>query len=57
VVVLQGNNMPHDDHHITTRSAREFSEQFPVSERLYLGEREFVYPNWKFTRYMLIGIK
>jgi len=57
VVVLQGNNMPHDDHYITTNSAREFAEQFPVTERLYLGEREFVYPNWQFTRYMLIGIK
>jgi len=42
---------------VCSNSAREFAEQFPVSERLYLGEREFVYPNWNFTRYMLIGIK
>jgi hypothetical protein len=28
-----------------------------LSECVFAGEKEFVYPNWKFTRYMIIGIK
>ena len=56
-VALQGNNMPHDDHHIHSKSLQDFVDQFPVSETLYKGQKEFVYPDWKFTRYMLIAIK
>jgi hypothetical protein len=56
-VVLQGNNMPHEDHVTVTSTLEEFCMQFPVTERLYAGELPFVYPTWKFTRYMLIGIK
>jgi hypothetical protein len=57
VVALQGNNMIHDDHHIHSRCLQEFVAQFPVTTTLYTGQKEFVYPDWKFTRYMLIGVK
>ena len=57
VVALQGNNMLHDDHHVYSLSINEFSNRYPLSEYLYQGEKEFVYPNWKFTRFMVIGVK
>jgi hypothetical protein len=56
-VALQGNNMVHDDHHVHSTSLKKFVAQFPVSETLFKGEKEFVYPDWRFTRYMLIGVK
>jgi hypothetical protein len=56
-VALQGNNMIHDDHHVHSTSLKKFVAQFPVSKTLYKGEKEFVYPDWRFTRYMLIGVK
>ena len=56
-VALQGNNMPHEDHYVHTESLQDFVKQFPVSKILYAGQKEFVYPDWKFTRYMLIAIK
>ena len=56
-VVLQGNNMPHDDHHITTNSVEEFIKAYPLTEYAFKGSKEFIYPNWKFTRYMIIGKK
>jgi len=56
-VALQGNNMPHEDHHVHSETLEDFTKQFPVSTTLYTGQKEFVYPDWKFTRYMLIGVK
>jgi hypothetical protein len=56
-VVLQGNNMPHEDHHIHSESLSGFIASYPLSQLLYTGEKEFVYPDWRFTRFMLIGIK
>ena len=56
-VVLQGNNMPHADHHIHSESLAKFIASYPLNQLLYTGEKEFVYPTWKFTRFMLIGIK
>lgn len=56
-VALQGNNMPHEDHHIHSSSLDEFVKTYPVSNLLYQGQREFEYPTWKFTRFMLIGVK
>lgn len=57
VVALQGNNMPHEDHHTNTDNLTEFCKQFKLSTTLFAGEKEFVYPDWKFSRYMVIGIK
>jgi hypothetical protein len=56
-VVLQGNNMPHDDHVVHSATLNEFLAQYPLSKIIYQGEKLFVYPEWQFTRYMLIGIK
>jgi hypothetical protein len=56
-VILQGNNMPHNDHHVHSNSKEDFALQFPLREINFLGEKQFVYPSWQFTRYMLIGTK
>ena len=56
-VIIQGNNMPHDDHVIHSNSLNEFIGHYPLSTINYSGQLEFVYPAWKFTRYMIIGVK
>ena len=56
-VVLQGNNMPHDDHHTTTNSIDAFKKAYPLTEFAFEGCKEFIYPTWKFTRFMIIGKK
>jgi hypothetical protein len=56
-VILQGNNMQHDDHHIHSKSLKAFKKRYPLQETLFAGEKEFKYPTWNFTRFMLIGIK
>jgi len=56
-VVLQGNNMNHDDHVSTTCTLDEFCYQYQLRELMFKGEKKFVYPGWQFSRYMLIGIK
>jgi hypothetical protein len=56
-VVLQGNNMPHDDHVIHSETLDDFILQYPLSSIAYQGSKEFVYPNWSFTRYMILGTK
>jgi hypothetical protein len=56
-IVLQGNNMKHEDEDThQTNSLIDFKSQYPLSEYLYEGSKDFVYPEWKFTRYMIIGI-
>jgi hypothetical protein len=54
-VALQGNNMPHDDHVIHSTSLDDFCNLYPLDSVLYKGELEFSYPDWSFTRFMLIG--
>jgi hypothetical protein len=56
-VALQGNNMSHNDHVVYSNCLNEFVEQYPLSTYTFKGEKEFVYPTWSFTRYMMIGIK
>ena len=56
-VILQGNNMPHDDHHISSESLLKFKKEYPLSSFVFEGEKLFSYPTWSFTRYMIIGIK
>lgn len=56
-VILQGNNMPHDDHIIHSTSINDFVNRYPLTDIMYQGELRFVYPEWKFTRYMTIGVK
>jgi len=57
LVVLQGNNMNHDDHASICTGLEHFNFMYPLSETLFKGELEFTYPDWGFTRYMLIGKK
>lgn len=57
VVVLQGNNMPHTDHFHHSTSLDEFCGHYSLSKEYYRGSLSFVYPEWKFDRFMLIGIK
>lgn len=56
-LVLQGNNMPHDDHVVHNINLISFIEQYPLSKCIFVGAKEFAYPNWKFSRYMIIGVK
>jgi hypothetical protein len=56
-VIIQGNDMDHDDHVVHSDTLEKFIEQYPLSEINYQGELEFVYPDWNFRRYMLIGKK
>jgi hypothetical protein len=56
-VVLQGNNMPHDDHIVHTETIEQFKEKYSLSKYRYQGEKKFVYPDWNFTRFMIIGTK
>ena len=56
-VILQGNNMPHDDHCVHSSSLVQFCQTYPLSEIAYQGELFFTYPDWEFTRFMVIGIK
>jgi hypothetical protein len=56
-VILQGNNMPHDDHVVHTNSIDEFVKHYSLTSVVYSGEKHFQYPTWEFFRYMVIGIK
>ena len=56
-VALQGNNMPHDDHIVHSNSLTDFADQFKLADVAYSGSRDFKYPTWSFTRYMIIGTK
>jgi hypothetical protein len=56
-LVLQGNNMKHDDHVVHTETLQDFITRYPLSEVNYQGSLDFVYPSWNFTRFMTIGKK
>ena len=56
-VVLQSNNMPHDDHISCFENVDEFVDHFPLTNIFYKGKLDFKYPNWEFSRYMIIGKK
>jgi hypothetical protein len=56
-VIIQGNDMPHDDHVVHSTSLGQFIDTYPLSETIYSGFMEFSYPDWSFTRYMIIGTK
>lgn len=57
LVVLQSNDMEHDDHHNNHKSLQEFLEEYKMSEYYYDGVKAFSYPNQMFKRYMIIGRK
>jgi hypothetical protein len=57
LIVLQGNNMPHETHVQNYANLAEFVKNFPMKTCFYQGEKLFQYPSWQFTRYMMIGRK
>jgi hypothetical protein len=56
-VVLQGNNLVHDDHFGNAQDLSEFENKFKLKKVVYRGTLDFSYPDWNFTRYMIIGYK
>jgi hypothetical protein len=56
-VVLQSNNMDHEDHSHNHETLEDMVDEFPLSQLLYKGELLFEYPDWQFKRFMLIGKK
>jgi hypothetical protein len=56
-VIIQGNNMPHDDHVIHSQTLQEFKDRYPLSEIAYSSSLDFHYSDWSFTRFMIIGFK
>ena len=56
-VVLQGNNVPHKGSSRHLETQYDFMKEYPLSSYNFTGEKEFSYPTWSFTRYMIIGIK
>lgn len=57
LVVLQSNDMAHDDHHNNHKSLQEFVDEYKMSEYYYDGVKAFSYPDQMFKRYMIIGKK
>ena len=57
IVVLQSNNMPHEDHYNVCESITAFQQRYPVTHTFFIGQKDFVYPDWQFSRFMLIGKK
>lgn len=56
-VILQGNNMPHDEHVIHFNTLEDFVDYFALTKVVYSGSLDFDYPDWSFTRFMIIGFK
>ena len=56
-VAFQSNNMDHHDHYSKVQSQQEMYARYKISQIAYIGEKTFTYPDWSFTRFMLIGIK
>ena len=56
-VILQGNNMPHYDHHVNSENLQQFINHYPLSKYRYSGQLDFEYPTWSFSRFMTIGQK
>lgn len=57
LVVLQSNDMPHEDHHANRTSVDDMIALYPLSDLLFSGEKHFEYADWSFNRFMLIGFK
>lgn len=57
LLCLQGNDMNHEDHYSQYKDLNDFTKSFPLKNLFYSGERKFVYPEWEFKRFMLIGVK
>ena len=56
-VVLQNTDQVIDDHYNRCDDLDEFRKKYPLSGVFFEGEKEFVYSNRVFKRFMLIGVK
>jgi len=56
-VILQGNNMPHEDHHVYSKTLQDFVNKYTLANIVFEGRLTFNYPEWSFDRFMVIGIK
>jgi hypothetical protein len=56
-VILQGNNMPHEDHHVYSKTLQDFVNKYTLTSTVFEGSLRFNYPEWSFDRFMVIGIK
>lgn len=57
LIVLQANNMQHDDHCKLYSHEDELIEEFPMSRIVFADRIHFDYGEWKFDRYMIMGYK
>lgn len=57
LIVIQSNNMIHDDHYSCVSSLDEMKNIYQFNSLLFSGELYFRYPTWEFSRFMLIGKK
>jgi len=57
LVVLQSNNMDHEDHCRNHLSCEDLLLDFPLNKVYFSGEKLFEYPSWSFKRFMIIGKK
>jgi hypothetical protein len=56
-VAIQGNNMRHEEDTRIIESLEEFKRTYPMIHTVYEGQLDFKYPDWEFSRFMLIGVK
>lgn len=57
ITVLQSNNMQHDHHDPGNCNLDDFDKTYPMQNTKFLGQLNFDYATWNFSRYMKIGIK
>lgn len=57
LVALQGNNLQHKEHTTSYESLAQFKRCWPLTECLYEGDITFNYPEYSFSRYMVIGFR
>jgi len=56
-VAIQGNNMKHEEDTRIIETLEDFKKIYPLSSTAFEGQLDFNYPDWKFSRFMLIGTK
>lgn len=57
LVVIQTNDMAHDDHVFAHHGVDDLVKEFPLSTNIFAGDLPFYYDDWSFSRFMVIGIK
>lgn len=57
IVVLQSNDMKHEEHCNNHDSLQDFSECYPLDEIYYKGVKLFEFSKMTFKRFMIIGKK